>query len=95
MSPLRDRPNVDGVKDLVMRRTLGAAHVGQLPLEVVLQVLHAVEGDLELEGAPERGGVVQHHHIVDLHLRHGAEKSSFNTAGHTASESRKMEVWDT
>ena len=71
MSSLRDRSNVDGVKDLVMRRTLSAAHVGQLPLEVVLQVLHAVEGDLELEGAPERGGVVQHHHIVDLHLRHG------------------------
>jgi hypothetical protein len=68
---LRDRAHVDGVEDLVVAGALGAADVGELPLEVVLQVLHAVEGDLELEGTGEGGGVVEHHHVVDLNLRHG------------------------
>ena len=74
---LRHRSHIDGIEDLVVGRALCAAHVSQLPLQVVLQVLHAVEGDLELEGAAEGGRVVQHHHVVDLHLRHGGREGLF------------------
>ena len=70
-------PHIDGVKDLVMGGALCAAHIGQLPLQIVLQVLHAVEGDLELEGAAKGRRVVEHHHIVDLHLRHGGREGFF------------------
>ena len=77
MPALGHGPHVDGVEDLVMSGAFGAAHVRQLPLQVVLEVLHAVEGDLELECAAKCGGVVEHHHIVDLHLRHGGREGLF------------------
>lgn len=59
------------IEHLVVAGALCRSHIGQLPLQVVLQVLHAVEGDLELEGAGEGRRVVQHHYVVDLDLRHG------------------------
>ena len=49
MPPLGHGPHVDGVQDLVKLLRLGRAHVDYLPLEVLGQILDALECDLELE----------------------------------------------
>ena len=46
------------VKEVYVRG--GGADVGELPLEVLLQRLEALEGDLELVGSIEGRGVVPH-----------------------------------
>ena len=70
VSPLRDWPHVDGVQDLVVVGALSTPDVGQLPLQVILQVLHAVESYLKLERALVGSRVIENNHIVDLDFRH-------------------------
>lgn len=70
--PLGNWTHVDGVQDLVMVGTLSTAHIGQLPLQVILQVLHAVESYLELEGTLVGRRIVENHHVDDLNFRHGS-----------------------
>ena len=70
VSPLGDWADVDGVQDLVMVGTLRTPNVGQLPLQVILQVLHAVKSDLKLEGALVGGRIVENNNVVDLDFRH-------------------------
>ena len=70
VSPLGDWADVDGVQDLVVVGALGAPDVGQLPLQVILQVLHAVESDLKLERALVGSRIVENNNVVDLHFRH-------------------------
>ena len=72
VSPLRNWPHVDGVQDLVVVGALSAPNVGQLPLQVILQVLHAVESNLELEGTLVGRRIVENHHVDDLNFRHGS-----------------------
>jgi hypothetical protein len=45
----------------------GGADVGELPLEVLLQRLEALEGDLELVGSVEGRGVVPHGDVEQAH----------------------------
>jgi hypothetical protein len=47
----------------------GGADVGELPLEVLLQRLEALEGDLELVGSIEGRGVVPHGDVEQAHCR--------------------------
>ena len=70
VSPLRDRANVDGVEDLVVVGALSAPNVGQLPLQVIFQVLHAVESDLKLKWTLVGRGIVENHNVVDLNFGH-------------------------
>ena len=70
VSPLRDWPHVDGVQDLVVVGALSTPDVGQLPLQVILQVLHTVESDFKLERALVGSRVVENNNVVDLHFRH-------------------------
>ena len=70
VSPLGDWADVDGVQDLVVVGALGAPDVGQLPLQVILQVLHAVESDLKLKWTLVGRGIVENHNVVDLNFRH-------------------------
>ena len=70
VSPLRDWTYVDGVKDLVMVGTLRTPNVGQLPLQIILQVLHAVKSYLKLERALVGSRVVENDYVVDLNFRH-------------------------
>ena len=62
--------HVDGVQDLVVVGALGAPDIGQLPLQVILQVLHAVESDLKLKWTLVGRGIVENHNVVDLNFRH-------------------------
>ena len=70
VSPLGDWADVDGVQDLVVVGALGAPDVGQLPLQVILQVLHTVESDLKLKWTLVGRGIVENHNVVDLNFRH-------------------------
>ena len=45
----------------------GRADVGELPFEVLLQRLKALEGDLELVGSVEGGRVVPHGDVEQAH----------------------------
>lgn len=47
----------------------GGADVGELPLEVLLQRLEALEGDLELVRGVEWRGVVPHGDVEQAHCR--------------------------
>jgi hypothetical protein len=47
----------------------GGADVGELPLEVLLQRLEALEGDLELVGSVEGRGIVPHGDVEQAHCR--------------------------
>jgi hypothetical protein len=50
----------------------GGADVGELPLEVLLQRLEALEGDLELVRGAEGRGVVPHGDVEQAHCRESA-----------------------
>jgi hypothetical protein len=50
----------------------GGADVGELPLEVLLQRLEALKGDLELVGSIEGRGVVPHGDVEQAHCRRSA-----------------------
>ena len=48
------------------------ADVGELPLEVLLQRLEALKGDLELVGGVKGRGVVPHGDVEQAHCRRSA-----------------------
>jgi len=50
----------------------GGTDVGELPLEVLLQRLEALKGDLELVGSVEGRGVVPHGDVEQAHCRWSA-----------------------
>lgn len=58
------------VKEVYVRG--GGADVGELPLEVLLQRLEALEGDLELVGSIEGRGVVPHGDVEQAHCGRSA-----------------------
>mmetsp|Transcript_8800 Transcript_8800/g.19011 ORF Transcript_8800/g.19011 Transcript_8800/m.19011 type:complete len:242 (-) Transcript_8800:149-874(-) len=69
----RNGSHQDFVQDLVLGGVLGAAHVQDLPLQVVVQFLKALKGDFELKGTRKACGVVQHHHVDYVDKRHDCQ----------------------
>lgn len=71
VTPSWDRSHQHRVQHLVVLLALGRAHVDNFPLQVVRQVLDALECDLKLEGVVEGRWVVQDDHVQHLYFGHG------------------------
>jgi hypothetical protein len=65
-----ERPHFELVEHLVVLLVLGRADVDDLPVESVVELLEALECDVEVDGGLEGGDGVIHHHVADVHFGH-------------------------